>query len=328
MMRRGILFPVLLLAGLAAVFPASAQDPLIHPAELQFDAGHYSAAIGTLQSVLKQSPQNPLVYYWLGRCYYELRDYDRAIAQLESAAKFDPASSAAHDWLGRAFGGKAEREHSFFTARKVKHEFEEAIRLDPRNIQARRDLMEYEIEAPWIVGGNKDSAKEHVDAIAAVDPVEGHLARADYWRELKKPESAETEYRWILAAKPNRLEPYLEVAGFYERQKNPSALDAAVDAGMKVNASDPRLAYFRGVARVMAGNELPQAEQYLKSYLASSPERSDWPSHAAAREWLGKLYESEGKLLEAAEQYRAALQSDPRRKEAKERLEHLEKGNH
>jgi tetratricopeptide (TPR) repeat protein len=76
---------------------------------------------------------------------------------------------------------------------------------------------------------------------------------------------------------------------------------------------------------VLSGTDLPRAEQYLKSYLASTPDRSDWPSHAGAREWLGRLYEAEGKRSEAAEQYRAALQLDPGRKEAKARLQKLEK---
>jgi hypothetical protein len=71
---------------------------------------------------------------------------------------------------------------------------------------------------------------------------------------------------------------------------------------------------------------LPRGEQDLKSFWASAPERSDWPSHAAAREWLGRLYELQGKRTEAAEQYRAALQLEPKRKEARARLQRLEKG--
>ncbi len=63
----------------------------------------------------------------------------------------------------------------------------------------------------------------------------------------------------------------------------------------------------------------------MKSYLASTPDRSDWPSHAAAREWLGRLYEAQGKRADAAEQYREALQLEPKRKEARTRLEKLEK---
>ncbi|MGH9702779.1 MAG: hypothetical protein ACRD4K_05350, partial [Candidatus Acidiferrales bacterium] len=92
-----------------------------------------------------------------------------------------------------------------------------------------------------------------------------------------------------------------------------------------VNSSDPRLAYYRGVAGVIEGANLGEAEQYLKSFLASTPDRSDWPSHAAAREWVGKLYEKMGRRMEAAEQYRAALQLDPDRKDAKANLQRLEK---
>jgi len=78
---------------------------------------------------------------------------------------------------------------------------------------------------------------------------------------------------------------------------------------------------------VLSGSEPVRAEEYLKSYLASTPERSDWPPHAAAREWLGRLYESQGKRAEAAEQYRAALQLEPGRKEAMARLQKLEKAS-
>jgi tetratricopeptide (TPR) repeat protein len=79
---------------------------------------------------------------------------------------------------------------------------------------------------------------------------------------------------------------------------------------------------------VLAGSDSSHAEEYLKSYLASTPERSEWPSHAAARDWLGRLYEAEGKRTEAAEQYRAALQLDPGRKETRARLQKLEKTAH
>ena len=97
------------------------------------------------------------------------------------------------------------------------------------------------------------------------------------------------------------------------------------DAGGDEAVADPAVLF--GVKDVVANQNLPAAEQNLKSYLASTPDRSDWPEHASARIWLGKLYEAEGKRPEAAEQYRAALQLEPRRKEARTRLERLEKGS-
>jgi tetratricopeptide (TPR) repeat protein len=324
-MIRRALIPMVLLLAVSFAIPAPAADPAMATAQHQFDVGAYSAAVVTLQGVISRNKSDAQAYYLLARCYYELHDYNAAIAQAEQATRLDPQNSVYHLWLGRAYGMKADKEHSFFSARKVKREFEEAVRLNPAHIQARRDLEEFDLEAPWIVGGSKDLAMEQVNAIAAQDQVEGHLARAQYWQDAKKPDLVEAEYGWVLQLKPQRVEPYLEVVDYYSHQNNAAKMQAAIDAAAQLNASDPRLAYYHGVAGVVAAKHLSEAEQYLKSYLASTPDRSDWPSHAAAREWLGKLYERMGKRMDAAEQYRAALQLDSGRKEARDNLRRLEK---
>jgi tetratricopeptide (TPR) repeat protein len=312
-----------------AIQPPADAAAMLQTAQRQFNSGNYSGAISTLQAAISQNSSNAEAYYWLGRSYYEIRDYDNAVTAGEKSVALDPKNSVYHEWLGRIYGGKADRDRSFSYARKVKKEFEEAVQLNPSNIAARRDLEEYLIQAPWVVGGNKDEAAKQVDAIAAIDPVEGHLARAVYdIEDLKKMDLAEKEYRDVLAAKPTKIDPYFEVIAFFQKQNKPADMQAAIQAAALVSPNDPRLAYSRGVALVLANNNLAEAEKDLKSYLASTPDRSDWPSHAAAREWLGRLYESQGKRSEAAEQYRAALQLDPGSKEAKTRLENLEKGSH
>jgi tetratricopeptide (TPR) repeat protein len=306
---------------------ASDASAAIQTAQRQFNSGNYTAAIKTLQSV-PQLSNNAEAQYWLGRNYYELHDYDNAIAAAEKTVGLDPKNSIYHEWLGRIYGGKADRDRSFSYARKVKKEFEEAVRLNPSNTDARRDLEQYSMEAPWVVGGSKDEAKDQVTAIEAIDPVEGHLARAAYDLDAKKPDLAEKEYREVLATKPKRIEPYFDAIDFFIHQNKLADVEAAIQAAALVSPNDPRFAYYRGVLRVLSGTDLARGEEYLKSYLASSPDRSDWPSHAGAREWLGRLYEAQGKRAEAAEQYRAALQLDPGRKEAKSRLEKLEKSSH
>jgi tetratricopeptide (TPR) repeat protein len=302
---------------------------ILQTAQRQFNAGNYSGAITTLQPAVTQSPSSAEVYFWLGRSYYELHDYDNAIAQAEKSVQFDPRNSEYHHWLGIAYGEKADRDRSFTIAKKVKKEFQEAVRLDPSNIKARRDLEQYCIDAPWIVGGSKDEAREQVEAVAALDPAQGHLARAVlYLAAMTKPDLAEAEYREALKASPKKIEPYFEVANFFIRQNRPGDVDTAIVAAAQVSSNDPRLRFYRAVSKVLAGSDSSHAEEYLKSYLASTPERSEWPSHAAARDWLGRLYEAEGKRTEAAEQYRAALQLDPGRKDTRARLQKLEKTAH
>jgi tetratricopeptide (TPR) repeat protein len=309
--------------------PPADSAAMVQTAQRQFNSGNYSGAISTLQGAISQNSNNAEAYYWLGRSYYEIRDYDNAIAAGEKSVALDAKNSVYHEWLGRIYGGKADRDRSFSYARKVKKEFEDAVQLNPSNIAARRDLEEYMVQAPWVVGGNKDEAAKQVEAIAAIDPVEGHLARALFDEDSsKKSDLTEKEYRDVLAAKPGKIDPYFEVIAFFQKQNKPADMQVAIQAAAQVSPNDPRLAYARGVALVLANNNLADAEKNLKSYLASTPDRSDWPSHAAARAWLGRLYESQGKRSEAAEQYRAALQLDPGNKEAKSRLENLEKGSH
>ena len=271
-----------------AALPDSASG-LVQDAQRQFDSGNYTGAVTTLQSAIALSASSTGAYYWLGRCYYELHDYDNAVAQLEKAVSLDSKNSLYHQWLGRAYGGKADKERSYFTAKKVKSEFEAAVQLDPSNISARADLEEYCLDAPWIVGGNKDEAGAQATAIAALDPVEGHVARASFdLKASKKPDLADSEYRQVLAAKPKQIEPYLEAADFWVNQNKPQDAVAAVEAAAAASPSDPRIAYYRGITSVLSGTDLADTEKDLKSYIASTPDRSEWPSHAVARELAGQ----------------------------------------
>ena len=313
---------------------APAPDPpadvtgLIQTAQQQFDSGNYWIAIKTLQSAVSRDSLSPQAYFWLARSYFEIRDFDSAIAQAERAVALDVKNSLYHQWLGRAYGGKADRDRSFFTARKVKKELMEAVRLNPSNIDARLDLEDFCLDAPWIVGGSKDEAKEQVVAIAALDPVQGHVARAKFDLEgLNRPDLAEGEFRQTLSAKPRSVEPYFEVIAFFQNQNKPRDMQSAIDDAAQISPHDPRLSFFRGAALALTGGDPAQAEEYLKSYLARSPERSDWPSHAAAREWLGRVYQSEGRHAEASEQYRTSLQLEPGRKSVQLLLQKLEKAS-
>ncbi len=304
----------------------AAESPVVADAERKVISGDYRGAIANLQSAVSQDPSDAVAYYWLGRSYYELHDYDNSVAAEEKAVALAPKNSVYADWLGRAYGGKADREHSFFVAKKVKAEFEDAVHLDPTNVDARRDLEEYCIDAPWIAGGNKDEALAQVDAIAALNPVEGHVARAVYDNEaLKKPADADAEYHMVVNSKSTDVDPYLQAANFFINENKAADLNAAISAASTASPNDPRLDFYRGVELILSGGDSDNAERYLKSYIASTADHSNWPSHAAARMWLGRLYEGQGKPGVAAEQYRAALQLDPNQKEARLRLSKLEK---
>src|SRR5207247_6645096 len=82
--------------------------------------------------------------------------------------------------LGRAFGRRADQSSPFTApayAAKARQNFEKALELNPRNIEAMNDLFEYYLEAPGFLGGGLDKAALLANRIAALDPVEAHYAQ-------------------------------------------------------------------------------------------------------------------------------------------------------
>jgi tetratricopeptide (TPR) repeat protein len=275
---------VLILILFTPALPPEGQP--VQVAQVQFEAGNYDDAIKTLLAAHERTPNDPAVNYWLGRAYYEEQNYDLAVAYGEQAVKMAPQNAEYHRWLGRAYGAKAEQNHSFFLARKVKSMFEAAVNLAPGNIAARRDLMQYLVEAPWIVGGDKEKAKQQIDVIAKLDPIQGRLARAAFLSAEKKWKEAVVEYLAAIDQHPDTIEPYMEAADFFADRKDPDHLEHVLSMAKSVNGGDPRMDFYGAVVLVLRRTDLLTAEALLGSYISNSTQRSDYPSHKSAQIWL------------------------------------------
>ena len=298
-----------------------------------WDSGEYSQAAQELKTAIAANPQDSMLPYWLGRCFYQMNDFTGAISSFESAIALDPNRADFHDWLGKACGRKAEEQgHAnpfagFNLARRTRHEFETAVRLDARNIDAQRDFIRYLAIAPGIVGGSEERAQMQINMLADIDPLQAQLARADVYAAHKKFDLAGTEYKKVLAAAPKRMDVYFEIADYFRDHNDAPAMQQAVDLAAKLAPSDRRLGYYRGVALVLAGKDLPQAEGYLRGYLEKPGPASEGATLSSAHEWLGKLYADENKPDKADAENQAALELDPRNKDARDALKRAQDRN-
>ena len=311
----------------AAGAPSAERHPAMSGDQLRrlFEAGNYRQVQAESQTAVAAAPQDPAGHYWLARSAYELGSFDLAMHAAEDACRLSPGNSDYQLWLGRAYGRKAEIESSFFLARKTRHAFETAVKLDGTNITARRDLAEYYIEAPWFLGGSKDKARQQVQAISGIDPLEGMLALAQLFRGLDQPDLAQQQYESLLEKRPSGVHFYLEALDFFEHQRDALGMVRVLDRAHEVAANDPRLLYYRAVSRVIGGLQLTLAEEELKQFLLQYPGNSESVTQGDGREWLGSVYEHEGNWTAAVEQYRMAVQLEPYRKRFRKSLEHAEK---
>ena len=286
-------------------------------AQREYNAGHYHRAVDVLTEAVVKSPDDAPLHFLLGQCYYELREFTRAVTSFERSVQLVPNQSDYHDWLGKAYGRRAE-ETIFLTAmgwaRKTHKEFEVAVRLDPSNFQAQRDLIRFEMYAPSIVGGGDDRALKHIEDLEKIDALHGQLARGEFLATKKRFAEADAVFAKILGSNTDRIGVYFEVADYYRDRQNAEKMSEAIAAAERIDGEDRRLKFYHGVLLVMKKKNPADAESLLRSYLATVPDNSDLPPHASALEWLGRLHEAQGKFSEAAEEYRASLALDPHNK--------------
>jgi len=136
-------------------------------------------ASGSIDDAIKtlSSRTDPASLNLLSRAYYEIDQWDNAIKFGERAVSASPDNSMFHLWLGREYGEKAAAVNPLSAAslaRKAKSEFELAVQLDPANVQAHADLAEYYTDAPSIMGGGTDKARDQAAQVAKYDEATSH----------------------------------------------------------------------------------------------------------------------------------------------------------
>jgi tetratricopeptide (TPR) repeat protein len=149
------------------------------------EAGRYAEADALLAARLARDPADVEAHYYSGMitALTEKADrYDEAIAHLERCVALQPRVSNYHLWLGRLNGLKA-RDAGVFSAlgcvRVVRSSYLRALELDPRNHDARHDLLQFYLQAPAIVGGSVAKARSLAADCEPYDAAMACALRAD-----------------------------------------------------------------------------------------------------------------------------------------------------
>jgi tetratricopeptide (TPR) repeat protein len=294
------------------------------PAKQLLASGHVDEALTVLDEQVKRSPSDAEAFNLLCRAHFMLDDWDRAISACEHAVNLDPQKSLYHLWLGRAYGEKADRAGVFSAAglaKKVRASFERAVQLDPKSSEARTDLGEFYTEAPGIVGGGKDKARQQADALMAFDPARGHWLLARIAEKNKDAAGAEHEYRAAIEASRSGARAWLDLANFFFYAHRVDEMEKAIHSLESAPVDHPESLMHAAGILLRANREYPAAVRLLRRYLESPVE--DGPAFKA-REQLGQLLEKQGDSRGAAVEYRAAVAIARNYSRAQEDLKRVE----
>lgn len=337
---RGI--ATLLLLGLA--IGASAQSA---PEKLIVE-GHWKRARAIVEARMREAPDDPLANFLFSQIRNAFGDRDSPLPAAEKAVALDGRTAKYHRQLAEVLGVTAQHANVFqqaMLARRFRKEIDTALALDPRDTQAWRDLLEFYLLAPGIIGGDEDKAAATAQRLAAIDPLEGFLAQARLAAYRRQPEKTEDFFRKAVAAQPasyrahfalaqfylsplrlspenaerqalealtrdrSRVEAYMVLAEVYADREKWGELDSVLAAAAK-EVPDDFAPYYRAAERLLAsGKDLSRAELYLRTYLSQEPEGNQ-PPLAEAHWKLGLILDNQSRKAEAATEWREALRLD------------------
>jgi len=313
------------------------------------EKGHFKRARVLAAQRFRNDPKDPETLWLMSSVKQAWQDYEAAIDSAEKAVAADPKNARYHIRLADALSEEAVRASKLRQlgfAHRIKKEIETTLALDPRNVEGMRWMMQYDLQAPALFGGDKAKARTMPGEIMKVDPVEGYFAEAELARFDKQRDRVEGLYRKAVEARPSSYEAHLRLGNYcafpdikkYEeaesharealridsgRVEAHSLLTAALARQAKWTELDRALAeaekaipdnltpYYRAAANCLSMNqELPRAEQYIRKYLGQEPE-PNMPGAAEAHWRLGRVLEKQNRKPEAIAEYQAALKMDP-----------------
>ena len=309
---------------LGAFVPLFAQET---QAEKWIAAGHWKRARAAVEKRILEAPDDPLANFLLSQIHGAFGDRTTPLPLAEKAVALDGRTAKYHRQVAEVLGVAAQHSNALqqlLRARRFRKEIDLALKLDPRNVQANRDLLEFYLLAPGIAGGSAREASAAAVRIAAIDPVEGFLAKARIAAHLSddgmaesllqkaadvEPPSyraqiavaefdltaphinlavAEAAARRAIKIDPGRADAYSVLASVFAEREAWNDLDATLAEATHQVPDDCYPEYRAAERLVSRGGESERAARYLRSYVAMEPE-GNRPSIADANRLLKRV---------------------------------------
>ena len=260
-----------------------AQSSVLEQARTAYQRTDYETAFQLLSTIEERTPE---VHALLGKVQYGQADFKGASDSFERAVDAEPENADYRNWLGKAFGRRAENS-SFLTApmyaRRCRSEFERAVELDPKNLDAAGNLFDYYLEAPSLLGGGMNKAAGLAVKIRTLSEAQYHYSQAQMARKRKDWEEAEEHLRTAVEIEPNDPGRLADLASFLASQERYEESDRVFEKAMALRPEAPSVLYEKAVALAEADRNLDEAQQLLEQYLKAELTPDDPPRYEAGR---------------------------------------------
>jgi len=289
--------------------------------------GRLDEARTEVDALLKKNASDDAAMHCMGRVYEAMNNSGAAAEWFEKAIKVNDKVAVHHLWLGNALGDQAQHANKLkqpFLARRVKSEFERTVELDPTSVDGRQGLVQFYSQAPGVMGGSMDKAREQAREIEKLNAMRGHVEMAKLLESKDKDMAgAEREFAAAVTAAPDSAFGYSSLAGFYRRQKKYDEAVATWDRLLKARPDVVNAHLNIALNLAQSGQGLDRGEREAREWLAAAPKDATPANTGFAHYVLGMIYERQGKKDTARTEYQTALSLNPKNTDAKKALDAL-----
>ena len=260
-----------------------------------FSKGEINQALDAVQGLLKDYPNEPVLFNIKGACYADLGQLDVAVTNYKEAITIKPDYAKAHFNLAGSL-------HDLGQLETAVQSYQKAIEIDASYTEAYNNLGNVYQELKQV-----DSAVQSYQKALEIKPdyVAAQYSLGNTFMELGQLEEAVKSYKAALKLKPDFVEAInnLGITFFKLHQ-----LDDAIRSYERAIALDPDFADAHNNIGIVF-SELGQLDEAIMSYKAAITLQFDY---AEAHYNLGLIFHDLKRLDEATQSYKTAIafQSD------------------
>ena len=254
-----------------------------------YKSGKLDEAKSILEELADKEVKSDSIYYYLGKICYDEKEYGDAEEYFEKALEISPNNSHYYLQLGKAYLDDAQNSSIFSQmslASSAKEAFENSLKYNPENLDARIYLANFLYMAPCIAAGDTEEAIKQAKMIIEKDEKQGRILLSNIYQNEENFDKAEDEFKKLELCCGNDSTIFFIYNAYGYLLLNQERYDEAIQKFQK------------------------QIE------LA--------PSNANAHDSLGDAYLATGRKEDAIKEFKIALSIDPDFEASKNKLDDLE----
>lgn len=250
----------------------------------------YDEALSEFQTIIQGNPASKFAHMGAGSVLFRQELYDEALLHFQTAIRLDSLLTKAHIGAGQVYLRQRKLEQAL-------EKFQTALSVDPNCPEAYQGLGQVLSKQE-----KYDEAIQNWRQAQRLNPqmISVRLLMSQIYHKQEKLPQALGELKSALNIDPTRWRTYYGVGRIYLQQKEYIAAIEAFETALKLNPETPPFAQLGLVEALIEVNKLDDAADILRHMPQNK--RVD----ARIHQLWGDIYQRQGLLKEATEEYRAA----------------------